>query len=529
MAAGVGDGVVEGVEEVPFVGEVVEWSDGVEDPSVAGASTVEEDGDASRFEFRDDLAERLRTGRVEDLDMGEAQDHDLTSVIAVSSVRNRCAAPKKSAPSRRYTTMCSWSSRASSASVTMSSSVERLGVGFAVTGHVAQREDDGDGDPDLDRDDEVERDRGAAVSTSTRASERVECRTARTLWMSTMRTAVTISTPASAANGILATRSTAEVHDRDQHERVDDGGEPCPGAGSDVDRRACDRAGRRHAAEQRRREVRETLAEQLAVGFVAAGVAHAVGDSADSRLSIAASRATAIAAPNRSLTWSNEVGQRRKRQRVGSEPMVAIVERRRLGDDRGDDDRQQRGGQRSTQPRPDHHQCHDEQHDPDRRPLSGVERVDDGSRRDEGRVLALGLGDTERGRDLLQEDDRRDADGEPLDDRPRDVRQERPRPTNAGDDDQHAGHDRHHVHGVGAVAVRRSAPSTTVIAPVGPETWTFDPPNTPATSPATIAVIRPGLGAEPGRDPERQRQRQRHDAHGQPGDHVALQPERTPA
>ena len=33
--------------------------------------------------------------------------------------------------------------------------------------------------------------------------------------------------------------------------------------------------------------------------------------------------------------------------------------------------------------------------------------------------------------------------------------------------------------------------STTVIAPVGPDTCRFDPPKTAATTPATIAVIRP--------------------------------------
>ena len=33
--------------------------------------------------------------------------------------------------------------------------------------------------------------------------------------------------------------------------------------------------------------------------------------------------------------------------------------------------------------------------------------------------------------------------------------------------------------------------STTTIAPVGPDTWTFDPPNTAAMTPATIAVISP--------------------------------------
>ena len=39
--------------------------------------------------------------------------------------------------------------------------------------------------------------------------------------------------------------------------------------------------------------------------------------------------------------------------------------------------------------------------------------------------------------------------------------------------------------------------STTTIAPVGPETCTFDPPKTAASRPATIAVIRPCSAVSP--------------------------------
>ena len=39
--------------------------------------------------------------------------------------------------------------------------------------------------------------------------------------------------------------------------------------------------------------------------------------------------------------------------------------------------------------------------------------------------------------------------------------------------------------------------STTVIAPVGPDTWTCDPPNTAATRPATTAVTRPAAAPTP--------------------------------
>ena len=39
--------------------------------------------------------------------------------------------------------------------------------------------------------------------------------------------------------------------------------------------------------------------------------------------------------------------------------------------------------------------------------------------------------------------------------------------------------------------------STTVIAPVGPETCRLDPPNTPATNPATMAVVSPTAAPRP--------------------------------
>lgn len=48
-----------------------------------------------------------------------------------------------------------------------------------------------------------------AVSTRTTASERVDRTIARSAPASTMRTAVAISTPASAASGILETRGAA--------------------------------------------------------------------------------------------------------------------------------------------------------------------------------------------------------------------------------------------------------------------------------------------------------------------------------
>ena len=44
---------------------------------------------------------------------------------------------------------------------------------------------------------------------------------------------------------------------------------------------------------------------------------------------------------------------------------------------------------------------------------------------------------------------------------------------------------------------RTTGASTTAIAPVGPDTWTCEPPNTAATSPATTAVTSPAAAPTP--------------------------------
>ena len=101
VESGVVDGEVEIVEQVVLVGEAVEGADGQQGPSVFGASTLEQHGDAPSFELGDDLAEGLGAGGVEHLDVGRRRMTTLTSATAVSSVRNRCEAPKNRAPSSR--------------------------------------------------------------------------------------------------------------------------------------------------------------------------------------------------------------------------------------------------------------------------------------------------------------------------------------------------------------------------------------------------------------------------------------------
>ena len=100
---------------------------------------------------------------------------------------------------------------------------KRLGAHRGGAGDLAQREHGGDGDADLDGEDEVEGEgdeRGDDEHRPRRCAWRAI--TARTLCGSTMRTAVTIRTPASAASGILRHQRAAEVHDGDEDDRVHD-------------------------------------------------------------------------------------------------------------------------------------------------------------------------------------------------------------------------------------------------------------------------------------------------------------------
>ena len=66
------------------------------------------------------------------------------------------------------------------------------------------------------------------VRASTKASLREARTRARRLDTSTIRTAVAMSTPASAASGIHADHGREGEHDDQQHDRVDDRGQPGP-------------------------------------------------------------------------------------------------------------------------------------------------------------------------------------------------------------------------------------------------------------------------------------------------------------
>src|ERR1044071_4621303 len=68
--------VVKMVEQVIFVGEPVEDSNNLERPAMVTAGTLEQHSDVASFELGDNLSERMRTGRVEDLEIRKPQYHD---------------------------------------------------------------------------------------------------------------------------------------------------------------------------------------------------------------------------------------------------------------------------------------------------------------------------------------------------------------------------------------------------------------------------------------------------------------------
>ena len=69
--AGVGHRLVEVGEDVVLMRKVLEGADGFEDAPVGFAGSLEEHGDVAVLELVDDLAQRLGSGGVEDLEVRE--------------------------------------------------------------------------------------------------------------------------------------------------------------------------------------------------------------------------------------------------------------------------------------------------------------------------------------------------------------------------------------------------------------------------------------------------------------------------
>ena len=366
----------------------------------------------------------------------------------------------------------------------------------------------------------------AAVRTSTTASDRVEVSTARTLWGSTMRTAVTMSTPARAASGIWETRPPRNSTISRSTTAWTTAASAGAGPSADVHRGASDRAGGGHAAEQRRDQVRESLAEQLTVRVVPGPVGHPVGDLRGQQTLDRSEQRDREAGRHQLADLSGRrVRQRRQRQRPGQRPDASHVQAAHFRDDRCDDDREQRRRRCALDPHRHDHRGDDHGDDADRGEAAGdigapeSDCVTDRSRRDRCRVLPVRLRHTESGRDLLQEDDHRDPDREPLHDGPRDVREVAAHPRERGDEHEHAGDEPDDEHRVGAVTGddrdehHRHRPGRPRHLHVRPAEHGRDEPGDDRGD-------QPRLRAETGRDPERERQRQRDDTDRHPGDEI---------
>ncbi len=221
-----------------------------------------------------------------------------------------------------------------------------------------------------------------------------------------------------------------------------------------VHRGASDGTGRRHAPEQRGDEVGEPLTEQLPIGIVRFGVAHAVGDLGREQ-ALETSEERHRERGRRQLTelQSAEVRQcgRRKTPREIADARCAHAAD--AGEHRGDNHCQQRARQRAVEADGADHDRGDQQHEQQRRPVAFTpQRLADGTHGDGGGVLTIRFRYTEGSRHLLQEDDEGDADGEAFDHRPGDVGEEAADAGERRHHDHHAGHDPDHDHGTGTEA-----------------------------------------------------------------------------
>ncbi len=200
---------------------------------------------------------------------------------------------------------------------------------------------------------------------------------------------------------------------------MDDRGRTGLRAGANVDRRARDRPGRRHPADERHSDIRESLAHQLTVGIVVLAVGHPVGDlGRQQALERRERRDREDARHQRGKVAAGDAGPGRHRQPRRDMADPRSVQPRQLAKPGGDDDGRQRRGKPPVQPAHGDHHHRDEYDQAERRPSMSVP-ARHRPQRDRGGVGPVGLGHPERGRHLLQEDQQRDADPEALDDRPR--------------------------------------------------------------------------------------------------------------
>ena len=304
----------------------------------------------------------------------------------------------------------------------------------------------------------------AAVTTSTKASPRLARSERRG-----RSTTSTIRTRGGDEHAGQRRERDAADDGREQRGRraagtsgVDDGGEPRGRAAADVDRGARDRRGGGHAAEQRADQVGHALAEQLPVGVVAL----ATRSSRRRRSPTAGSRARRARRPRAAGTSrSGEVAPRGPPAAAvpggptGSAPMRGDVEASDLAQRRWPSTTASSEPGRPGRSRAASSITATTPSVISRRGTSAGRgtRTARAERRGRDDVVAVEPVDAERRRHLLERDDQRDAEREPLDHGQRDEahvaaeRRRRPSPTSTSPasrpTDEHA---------VGAVAPPRS-------------------------------------------------------------------------
>ena len=252
---------------------------------------------------------------------------------------------------------------------------------------------------------------------------------------STICTTVAISTPASAASGILDTQPVAtRTTSRSASDCVIAPRRERPPLRT-FTARARDRSSRGDAAEERRDDVGDALAEELAIGIVTFADGHRISDRRGKQALERRSAATARAGTSSAEKWSQgTLGADGAGQAAGDRS-----DQRHVATERVDRDRRQcDSGERRRKPGPksccEEHAPGDESGDQHRSPLWCLEPHPGGVPGGHDDLLARDV-DAERIRHLLEPDDDRDPEREALDDGER-YELHRPSGADESEDDQ---------------------------------------------------------------------------------------------
>ena len=320
---------------------------------------------------------------------------------------------------------------------------ERFALERAGVGHGAQREDRRERHPDADGDHEVERDR--------RGSGRQQQHGIATARAEDPRGGAELDhahggdrqDTGEGGEWNFGHERGERDDDCDQDDAVDDRRDPRARAGADIDGGAGDGTRGRHPSEQRHGDVGEALADQFAVGVVTLAVGQSVSDLRRQQALQCGERGDGHDRGEELGKVSDVDGRKaRTRQPCGDGPDPCDRQIRQPCGNGRDRHGDERGGKRSVEPgEHDHH--HDHERDDCERIEASADPAFNRSVCHDGGVGPLGLGNAERRRDLLEEDQQRDPHREALDHRPRENAGIAAQSQRAGDDEKRAREERH--------------------------------------------------------------------------------------